>query len=425
MNILWLTKLLPYPAQSGDLIYSRHLLEGCVALGAQIHVICSSSEGDPPDIPGLTWSVGRSPLLGPWRALFSTLPHITARFGNFERRSTVTNALRGSWDGVVFDHIGSLAVFDEVRDAVKRMSPMPFIVYVSHNHEETTRKSAARDTKQPLVKLAQYVDALKTAVLERRTVSHCDLLSVITNEDLAQFRRHNPQVRHILVNPGYDGGRSPKRALGNTCRTAVVLGSYQWIAKRLNLEALLEAAAPILPAAGVELRVVGYMDDGYRQSLIRRFPWASIVGPVAHVSDELSRARIGVVAEQAGGGFKCKILDYVFSRVAIASLDLAMAGVPLAPGEHYLSAHGMSSLVETIAANIDNTDMLEAIADAAYARCETQFNWKDRCRKLLDAFKGLARERKTFSPGDLHDPALLDDTQLDDILECTNNANDV
>lgn len=395
MKLLWLTRTFPYPSLAGDTIYSRYLIEGCARLGVRVHVICQPSIVGPddvaPDLPGLTWQIIDAPLVGPVRALFSSLPNIATRFGARERCRATVSAAQEGWDGIIFDSLGSLATFDDIvrlfADAFRR----PFLVHISHNHEATTLQMIARETPEIADKLVRYLNARKAARLERASIDACDLLVTNTDEDWLLYEREHPAIRHVVIRPGYDGPRIPSRPLAGVPRTAIVLGSFQWIAKRLNLEALLAAAAHEFPAAGIRLRVVGYMDDAYRDRLSRRFPWADIVGPVDDVGGELKAARLGVIPEQAGGGFKHKTLNYVFGRVPIVGIEGAMVGSSLNPGKDFLAAHDMSALVKTIVSNIDNTARLQALADAAYAQCEHAFDWSDRSRDLVSALEATMR----------------------------------
>lgn len=392
VKLLWLTKIYPYPALSGDAIYSRHLIEGCARLGAQIHVLCHPGLGGdhpgPPHISSLSFQVLDSQQVGTVAGLLSVAPYHSARFAGRDRaRATLVALNRQDWDCVVFDGIGALGLFDLVHSELGARHKRPKLVYLSHNHEETTRRSVARETRHPLKKVLQYIDTIKTGRIERCAVRHCDLLSVNTDEDWALYAHDNPDATHVTIRPAYDGPRSAKRSLATVPRTAIVLGSYQWVAEQLNLEALLEAAGKVFPAAGICLRVVGYMDEEYRRYLEASYPWAQIVGPVESVDAELAKARIGIVPEQAGGGFKHKLLNYIFSRLPIAALKVAVAGVPLQSGRHYLAAGSMAELVDLIRANINSSQMLEAMANEAYAICEREFSWEDRARRLLEAME--------------------------------------
>jgi hypothetical protein len=222
-------------------------------------------------------------------------------------------------------------------------------------------------------------------------VRGCDLLVINTEEDWQLYKKANADISHVVVRPGYDGPRSAKRSWSQLPRTAVVLGSYQWVAKRLNVEALLRAAARVFPDAGIRLRIVGYMDEGYRSYLAKSHPWADIVGQVDDVSRELETARIGIIPEQAGGGFKHKILNYVFSRVATAGIADAMSGTGLTADKDCLLAADIPGLVDAIAAKIGQDDFLEAMTDSAYLHCDKQFDWTDRCVDLKSALEGAWR----------------------------------
>jgi len=62
--------------------------------------------------------------------------------------------------------------------------------------------------------------------------------------------------------------------------------------------------------------------------LRRRFPTVTFVGAVADVRPYMAEARIALVPDLLGG-FKLKGLDYVFNRVPILALSVALPGRPL------------------------------------------------------------------------------------------------
>jgi glycosyltransferase involved in cell wall biosynthesis len=332
---------------------------------------------------------------GRLRALFSRFPNITARYDVAELRNAARKAMEQHWDGIVFDGPGNMACFDEIHIQTRTMNPNPFLAYVSHNHEETTRFTVAHESRGGVQKLLQTLDGWKTALLERRVVHLCDIVTTNTDIDAALFRKNRPNLRSITIMPGYDGAKSPHRDLADTPRTVVVLGSYVWVAKQTNVESLLTAAAAVFKEARIKLKIVGYMEKKYQVRLRRAFPWADIVGPVKSTRGVLANARIGIVPERAGGGFKHKFLDYAFARLPIAALNMAAAGVPLKAGRDFIATDTIEELVRSIANNIDDTHQLQVMADSAYDVCETEFDWNNRCRTLLSEFEKLSRDLST------------------------------
>jgi len=395
MKILWLTKQVPYPpAYGGDVIYTRHLVEGCARLGAKIHVICQSNGDDDYDFaganPNITWEILSSALRSRVAATFSRFPNIGARYDTRAHAASLERAIAsGDWDAIVFDTLAPAAKIYRTRQQLALSKSKPCLVYFSTNHEESVRHTLAREARNIAIKVALFLDAWKTRRLERHCVEYCDLITVVTEDDRVLFSRTFPKQRYLVITPGYDGGRARERDLTELGRTVIILGSYQWIAKRLNLEAFLDAATAVFPPANIELRIVGFMDPIYRAQLTRRYSWAVIVGPVNDAQRELAKARIGVVAEHAGGGFKLKVLDYVFNRVAIAALPEAMNGLPFRPNVHYIAEPTMEQLAQAIAREVDRTENLRAMADAAFALCETQYDWDRRCAALLDEIAAL------------------------------------
>jgi len=342
------------------------------------------------EIDGLTWDIIPGVPRSHFAAAFSLLPNIAARFDTRERRSVTLAAIRkGEWDGIVFDGPGPLAMLDSIRSIAGTMRAPPFLAHVSHNHEESTRYLVARESPNLLIKGAQFIDAIKTGWLEREAVQVCDITTANTETDAALFRQNKSDLNYLVVTPGFSGAGRPQRPLSNVPPTVIVLGSFLWVAKRMNVEAFLTAAAQAFPNKGIRLIVAGFMSDEYQKALSARFPWADIVGPVKDTEAVLAQARIGVVPEQAGGGFKHKLLDYAFARLPIASLDIAMSGMPLKPHRDYLSAESMPALVKTIAENIRDAAALETIANNAYAVCEHAFDWDQRAHDMLQAFEAV------------------------------------
>jgi hypothetical protein len=193
-----------------------------------------------------------------------------------------------------------------------------------------------------------------------------------------------------VLTPGYEGVRVEQRSIdARTPRRVVLLGSYGWVAKQLNLLRFLTVAAGPLARAGVGIDVVGWAPEDFMQRLRCRFPSVTVTGSVDTVGPFLEKARMGVVAEEIGGGFKHKVLDYAFHRVPVASLTNSVAGVPLVPGESMIEFPDLPHLVEGIINAIDDLGALNAIQESAFEALDGRFKWVDRGQALADALASL------------------------------------
>jgi glycosyltransferase involved in cell wall biosynthesis len=179
-----------------------------------------------------------------------------------------------------------------------------------------------------------------------------------------------------------------RRIDSETPRAVVLFGSYRWSAKVANLRAFLDQADDVLAAAGIELRIVGDIADDIRSDLEKRYPSARFTGFVADPAPHLN-ARLAVLAEPIGGGFKLKLLDYIFNRLPIAALDVCAAGLPAAVQDHMILQPDTAALLRKVIEVIDNFALLNEMQQKAYVAADGAFDWQARGRGFFDAINRL------------------------------------
>ncbi len=391
MDVLWVTRLIPYPPfYGGDALYSSNLIEALAAAGVQMTVVCSDQGGgQPPEIPGVTWAIVPLPRRDRLGSLLRSAPSIVYRFSTPAIRQAVEAHLHRQWDAVVIDNLAMAHALSPGLAA----RPDPPIAYVSHNHESSLRAALARSVSTLSLRgLALRFDARKAARVEHDLVARSELVTTTTSDDLDRFRGAWPAKKFLVLTPGYAGAKMPARRIDEqTPRRILLLGSYGWIAKQLNLERFLDSANRSLEAAGIEVDVVGPMPPDLNVRLRSKFPRITLVGPVDDAAPYLARSRVGIVAEALGGGFKLKALDYMFNRLPIAALEGSMAGLPLQAGRDFLSFSTLDALVEGVVSVVDDLPRLNALQETAYQAGEERFAWPDRGRDLREALDALTK----------------------------------
>jgi glycosyltransferase involved in cell wall biosynthesis len=319
--------------------------------------------------------------------VLSTLPNLSYASALPAMRAAVDDALSGSWDVIVVDHLQM--AWTAPRIARRRRQRGTTVVFVTHNHEASVRKEVARAA--PLRNGSRVVlglDARKAARLERRALTLADVVTSITRDDLVRFERDAPAAQHVLVPPGWSGTIDrPVTPIAERPRRIGVLGSFEWHVKQENLRRFLSVADPLLAEAGIELEIGGRVAPEFRSALEPTLSATRFVGWVDDVDSFLGACRLGVIAEPLGGGFKLKSLDYVFRRVPIAALRGSTAGLPLTAGSELIEAEDHRALVARIVELTDDAAQLEAIAAAALASCRSEFSWSSRGRSLVDAVR--------------------------------------
>ena len=385
MRCLWITRQDPRPANSGELIYTLGLLESLAAqprmeITVLGHKAMKSSDGG----PAVAWELHGSIPGGRLKSLLSALPGDAYRLGNPVQREALAFLLGKKWDWIVIDQAACAWALPMIPAAVK-------VAYLAHNHEASVRKQVASDGGGSLpMRMALKWDARKYARMERVLARRADLISAITPRDAAAFREENPGKPVCVLPPGYGGTAAPgppREITAETPRRVVLAGAFEWLAKRRNLETFLRAAEGPFQRAKIAFQVVGKADPAWFAALAKRYPWASFDANVPSVSPYLDQARVGLIPEALGGGFKLKALDYVFRGLPLASVEAALSGVPVDPRTEAITAPDPASLAEAVAARIDDLDFLNHAAQRALEACRGAFRWADRGSTLARALE--------------------------------------
>jgi glycosyltransferase involved in cell wall biosynthesis len=377
MQCLWLTLADPEPATNGQLIYSKGLIEATCRAGISITVIGLARPEQPRasvDPRGIDWRLADERPKKAWRRLASRDPAMAQR-GSPELRGMLERALaEQSWDAVVFDSICSGWALNCVMRHLTRYARPPLIVYIAHNHETTVARRIAGDARG-LRRIVKEIDRLKVIGLERRLIAAADIVTSNTPDDCRRFASSSGGRPIVFLPPGYDGPRIAARTIDESVpRRAILVGSFDWSPKRTSLESFLAAAADTLSRARVELQIVGEIEADYLADLRRRFPSVDLVGPVADVRPYMQDARVALVPDLLGG-FKLKGLDYVFNRLPILAMRIALPGMPLEDGSSIGLFDSHNTLAGGVVALIDDFPALNARQERAYAVCADRFDW--------------------------------------------------
>ena len=389
LHLLWLARMIPLPLNAGDRVYTARLAEAVQSVGARVTFVgLSNPDAAMSDLDqlgaGVEWTVVDHPPVGIGRALASTLPLVTARFSPSAFRLRVRELLQsGQFDAVVIDNYAAGWALDEL----PRRGRVPPLVYVAHNFETGLAREIAQDFRgNPAKKFALQLNALKIARLERRLQDRCDLIVALTDTDRACFAKRKPTSPMLVIPPGYSGTRVKRRTIDATVpRRVAMVGSVRWIAKQMNVAAFLEAADHRFAEAGIGLDIIGDVPEEFRLAWEPRVKATTFRGFVDHLEPELGGVRLGLSVEATGGGFKLKLLDYVFHRVPVAAFSESFEGIPEAVAQHFLVADDMADLASKVIAAIDNFARLNAMQEACFAAASGHFDWPANGRRLFEA----------------------------------------
>ncbi len=388
MRCLWLTLADPDPAHNGQYIYSAGLINAVAAAGVELVVLGlkrpelrrrdGACEGP------IEWRLSECPQRPRWLSLGARLPHMAQRCSSREMQCRLHEELdRAELDMIVFDSLAAGWALKAVLEHIGSRRRQK-LIYVSHNHEASLRAGLAAEQPRRIKRIAHRLDAGKVARLECELIRACDLVTAITPEDADRYRAVWPGKRIEVLTPGYAGAAVPRRIIGKAVpRRAVIVGSFEWIAKQMNLEEFVGFADPILAAGNAELQVIGSGERTFFDRLEKRTAATHFTGTVDRVENFMAGARIAVVPERNGGGFKLKVLDYVFNRLPIVALAGSIAGTPLRDHESVLLFPDQRSLATGVLRAMDDVDELNRLQELAFSICRDAFDWHRRGRQLV------------------------------------------
>lgn len=379
MQCLWLTLADPDPATNGQLIYSKGLIEAARDAGATLRVIGLARRENPRSVSrllGIEWRLAEEQVRSRWRRLLSPQPVVAQRGNARDTRRLLDEALaERPWDAIVFDSISGAWGLGAVMRHRRRSLRPPRVVYLSHNHEVTVARRIVEDARG-LRRAAKAIDYLKVRRLERRLIAAADLVTSNTPDDCRRFAADAGGRSIVFLPPGYGGARVEARTIDDGVpRRAILVSSLDWPPKRAAVEAFLADATAMLARQGIELQVVGEAEPAYLEAMRRRFPTVDFVGRVDDVRPYMRHARLALVPDLLGG-FKLKGLDYVFNRLPILAMRIALPGMPLEEATSIGLYDSHAALAEGVVELIDDLPRLNLWQAAAYDACADRFDWQ-------------------------------------------------
>lgn len=388
-RVLYLTKVYPYPpATAGDAVYSQGIIEA-ISSTCQTTVLCADSGAKRRDMPGTDWHIVGPQRSGRAGSILSRWPIIAWKSSTPDFTAKLDQLLKEQWDAIVLDNLGLAHALPSAQ-AYRARRPDTRLVYISHEYEYLTRSTKYKSYGLSLPKrIVTALDLVKVRKWEEALIKYCDIVTVINTSDLKPFRRIASTMKYLPLIPGYKGPVVESRQVNaDTPRRVLLLGGRRSEQKRQILLDWIEVAYEPLTNAGIEMVIVGDMENSLRQRLQANYPGTQVLGFVDDLEALIASARMGLIADTVGGGFKMRLLSHVFQRLPIVGLSDAIDGLPTKRGQGYLGADNMRGLANLVCETIDDIDRLNALQETAFSDCASAYSWQTRADAFASAVRG-------------------------------------
>lgn len=228
---------------------------------------------------------------------------------------------------------------------INYIKPFPGVkVFISHNVETQLSYSTYIYQKNPIKKLAYYLDYIKTKYYEKKFISQFDCITTICDVDKETFSTmFHKQIEVLLPVINIDNCKIDTSHIEDKF---IICGAFHWGPKYVNLKLLL-ASKNIgkYKESGHELMIVGRANKKDVDYVNKNYPGIHMTGPVETVIPYYEKARIAIVPELVGGGFKLKIAEAVQYSKPIVAIKGSVTDKSMIPGKHYIEADNFDDLI--------------------------------------------------------------------------------
>ncbi|MEY9107440.1 glycosyltransferase involved in cell wall biosynthesis [Bradyrhizobium yuanmingense] len=395
MRVLWLGRSVDLTLDAGDRVYSYSFV---CAVAEQPGVTLSyigltdQDKGQfEPSSLAVDWRPVHARANSSLKFLYSSLPMSGAKNDVREYTDAIFQALtREPWDVVVLDHY-ALALAIPLIDKAGFRGP---VVHIAHDFEtHVTRDIAESYSGNPVKKALLKLNAKRTAAAERLLAARCDLMVTLTEKDAVSFREINPRLDSLVIAPGYRGAVVESRTISDAVpKRVIAIGSYTWLAKRMNLLEFVQSADEFFFQNGIEFRVIGKIPEDFHEIRVRQWKATRLLGFVDDPTVEFDNARMGLVVDRTGGGFKLKMLDYIFQRVPVGGYTHALEGLPDKVAPHVVGHSETEPLLKAIVEAVNNPDRLQHMQVAAFQAAKGLFDWSSNGKRFIEKLNELGAD---------------------------------
>jgi len=407
MKVLWLSHLVPYPPAGGALQRAYNLLrhacrthevhlvalnqprllakEGIVEAADALSTMCASVHVFP--LPAERSHGHR--LLCAARSVASGAPFdaVWLRSARLERHlSELRNGRR--FDLVHVDTVGLWPFVESWRR-------QPIILGHHNVESDLAARRAFGERRRWRAGLLRR-DAIKLRTLEHSAARAATVNIVVSDLDARRLSGIAPNAAIEVISNGVDAAYWRPRPDAAIEGRIVFAGTLSWFPNRDAISFLLDEIWPALRSTDRHrsLLLVGRNPPAMAVAAARD-PCVQVTGFVSDARPYIASASICVSPVRVGGGTRLKILDALAMAKPVVATQLAVEGLDLVEGVHYLRADSAPEFVAQVRRLEDDPVLRTALGDAGRELVAGRFDWRVIGSRLDAAFEHAVSSHRT------------------------------
>lgn len=277
-------------------------------------------------------------------------------------------------------HVDTIGLMDYAR----HLRGVPIVLNHHNVESDLTGRRADREASTWRARVLRR-EARKQQRMERAVCPAVAANVVVSELDAERLRAIAPRSRCWVVENGVDTAYFKPAADPGPEGGLVFVGTLDWPANREAVTCLVHEVLPALSTTGRQ-RPLALVGRAPRRREWASVPGVTVTGFVPDVRPFLHRACIYVCPIRTGGGTRLKVLAALAVGRPLVATALAVEGLRLIEGVHYLRAESTAEFVSQIRRLEGDSQLRERLRTAGRALVEREYDWAVVATQLDEAY---------------------------------------
>jgi glycosyltransferase involved in cell wall biosynthesis len=388
MKILYLSQLIPYPADAGPKVRIYHVLQYLAQAGHEVTLVAFHRDSDKTaNIEHMrhychavhTVLMRRSRLKDMWylgTSLLRRRPFLIARDTVDEMHQLIkTLVAQNEYDAVHADQLWMA----QYGLTAKQANPQLTAVLDQHNATYLIPQRLAEGSGNPLLRFILKQESSNMARFEVEMCQQFDRVAWVTADDKAAVQTIAGQKAGQITGPVIPICADPQAKLfvnrAPTARRVTFLGGLHWPPNAAGILWFAKEVWPQIHQAVPDalFTVMGKEPPAELQTL--HLPNLDITGYVDDVLPFLQETAVFIVPLHAGGGMRVKIVDGWSWGLPIISTTIGAEGIGYGDGHDILIADTADAFAQAAIRLLQNSEEARQLGQNGRLTLETHYDW--------------------------------------------------
>ncbi|RPJ77522.1 MAG: glycosyltransferase [Alphaproteobacteria bacterium] len=393
MNMLMLSPIYPFPANTGALVRIANIHEGLCRYH-DVTLVCPGRDvyDDFSKNKIIVIPTRRHTWFHKASALFSDKPyHQNLYFEPLMMEKMRTLVAAEKFDLIYAHFIYTLPYLLDVKS-------IPIIVDQQNVDREYWTRKANSPTASLFMRIFASINTQKTIAFEKKMLKNITGYISVSSEDCQSTKKYaQKKVRHFLVAP--NGVDTNHYRPGNYAETPgkLVLGFLGSLDLFINYSAaerlccrILPLVRSLLPDFAISVLLIGRNPPALIRNLTQKDVSISVTGTVDDVYPYLATVDVLVLPLEEGAGTKLRVLEAMAAGLPIVGSRLAFNGIDgLSDGIHVLYALDDNSFTSQIVELTKNTGKRVDMRQSACKLVQQSYRWDSIVKNLSSDLESL------------------------------------